>query len=43
MNEWLQYVYWQPWPHASVYFIGMAFGYYVYKMRLVKLTQVTVY
>jgi len=37
---WPEIFYQKPWPHVSVYFIGLAFGYCVFKIRVNKLTKV---
>lgn len=32
-KEWTNLLYRKPWPNASVYFIGLAFGYKIHKIR----------
>jgi len=39
-NQFFKKFFWKPWPHGPVYFIGLAFGYVVYKIRPKILTNV---
>lgn len=40
VTVWLEVFYQKPWPHGSVFFTGLAFGYIVFRIRAKKLSNV---
>jgi hypothetical protein len=39
-TEYLAQIYFKPWPHGSVFFIGLIFGYIIHEIRPKKLSKV---
>ncbi len=39
-TEFMAQIYFKPWPHGSVFFIGLIFGYIIHEIRPKKLSKV---